>query len=426
MRDIKTRDHAEDYAEEVSEESIERSIGYASKLRPKRKRDRVKEAEKNVRRAERAARAAEYTAKVVKKAAEAIGRAMAEIAKALEAAAEEAGAFIAAGGWVVIAVVIVVLLVGMLAASAFGIMFSNEAKDGETMFRAVREINDEYNELIESFKVTVEYDDLEISGSKAAWKDVIAVYAVSTADAFEVATVTPEKKELLRSVFWKMNHADYTTEAYTENQLVETVDDEGNAVLAETEVELTRLCITLAHKDAGQMADELGFSQAQRAQMFELLSPEYDSLWKTVLYNIDSADNALVAVALSQVGDVGGAAYWSWYGYGTHVDWCACFVSWCANECGYIEEGTFPMFSSCRVGIEWFRDRNLWAERVFEPSPGMIIFFDWEQDGVADHVGIVERSENGYIYTVEGNSGDAVRERSYPQGSGEIVGYGMR
>ena len=139
-------------------------------------------------------------------------------------------------------------------------------------------------------------------------------------------------------------------------------------------------------------------------------------------------NQAVVDIAKSQVGNVGGQPYWSWYGFESRVDWCACFISWCANECGYIEAGVIPKFAACASqGVPWFQERGLWQDNSYEPRPGDIIFFDWDdggQDGSSDHVGIVEKVENGRVYTVEGNSGDSVRQNSYPVGYYEIYGYG--
>ena len=139
----------------------------------------------------------------------------------------------------------------------------------------------------------------------------------------------------------------------------------------------------------------------------------------------------IVEVARSQIGNVGGEPYWSWYGFTERVDWCACFVSWCANQCGYIEAGVIPKFSGCEWGVYWFRQHDQWAGRNITPTTGMIIFFDWEDeeggglDGGADHVGIVERVESGRVYTIEGNTADSCRERSYPLEHFEILGYGL-
>ena len=136
-------------------------------------------------------------------------------------------------------------------------------------------------------------------------------------------------------------------------------------------------------------------------------------------------NQAIVEVALTQLGNEGGQPYWSWYGFEGRVEWCACFVSWCANECGYIDTGVIPKFAGCVLGSQWFKDRGQWQDGSFEPSPGHIIFFDWEGDGETDHVGIVECVENGTVYTVEGNSGDTCRQNSYAIGSSVIYGYGI-
>ena len=144
-----------------------------------------------------------------------------------------------------------------------------------------------------------------------------------------------------------------------------------------------------------------------------------------VFYTPEDGD-AIVDVALSQVGNVGGEPYWSWYGFTNHVEWCACFVSWCADQCGYLDSGAYPKFSGCVFGMQWFQQRGLWLDGSAEPVPGMLIFFDWAtQDGVPDHVGIVEKVENGTVYTVEGNSRDMCRQKQYSLGSGVILGYGM-
>lgn len=141
-----------------------------------------------------------------------------------------------------------------------------------------------------------------------------------------------------------------------------------------------------------------------------------------IFYDPDTTQ-LIVEVAASQIGNVGGEPYWSWYGFTEHVEWCACFVSWCANKCGYLD--TFiPKFAGCSTGVQWFKARNQWADRTTTPEPGMIIFFDWDRDGVPDHTGIVEKIENGYVYTIEGNTSDSCRRRQYTVGNPNIFGYG--
>lgn len=134
---------------------------------------------------------------------------------------------------------------------------------------------------------------------------------------------------------------------------------------------------------------------------------------------------AMVAVAQSQIGNVGGAPYWSWWGLDYRVEWCAIFVSWCADQCGYLDAGVLPKMEGVRPYVDWFIERGQWQGRDYKPSPGDIIFFDWESDGLADHVGIVENVGNGCVYTVEGNAGDKCVESSYRLEDNVITGYGV-
>ena len=134
-------------------------------------------------------------------------------------------------------------------------------------------------------------------------------------------------------------------------------------------------------------------------------------------------NTAVVDIAKSQVGNVGGYPYWSWYGFNGRVEWCACFVSWCYNQMGLSE----PRFAGCTSGgMEWFTSRGQWGDRDYTNiAPGDAIFFDWDNSGNADHVGIVIGTDGERVYTVEGNSGDACKIKSYPLGSSVIRGYGL-
>ena len=132
----------------------------------------------------------------------------------------------------------------------------------------------------------------------------------------------------------------------------------------------------------------------------------------------------MVMVAASQIGNEGGELYWRWYGFSAHVDWCAAFVSWCADQAGLLDDGSMPKFAVCDDGIRWFIDKGRWFNRNISPELGMIIFFDWDQDGRSDHVGIVEKCEDGLIYTIEGNSNDVCMKKWYAAGDKVIMGYG--
>ena len=133
----------------------------------------------------------------------------------------------------------------------------------------------------------------------------------------------------------------------------------------------------------------------------------------------------IVSVAMGQIGNSGGQKFWSWYGFDSRVEWCACFVSWCADQSGLIESGNVPKFSLCSDGVSWFQGKNKWQSGGTTPTAGMLIFFDWDHDGNSDHVGIVEKCEGGRVYTVEGNSRDQVRQRNYAMDYASIMGYGV-
>lgn len=373
-----------------------------------------------------AARAAVVAAKVAAKATIAAVKAIIAATKALIAA-------IAAGGWIAVLVIVIICLIGLLIGSCFGIFFSGEdSGSGYTMQNVVQEINDDYQQQIDTTKANLSHDVLEMSGSRAVWPEVLAVYAVKTTtdpdNPQEVATIDDSKKAILTDIFWEMNQISSRTETRTETVITETDDGHGNIVETETTVTQTYLYITVSHKTAEEMAEQYGFDKEQKEQLAELLAEENRSLWSAVLYGIYTEDGAIVSVALSQVGNVGGEPYWSWYGFSGRVEWCACFASWCANECGYIDTGVIPKYAGCVNGVQWFKDRGQWMDGSAEPAPGMIIFFDWDdengQDGLSDHTGIVEKVENGRVYTIEGNSGDSVRQNSYPVGHYEVLGYG--
>lgn len=380
------------------------------------------------------------TRQVAEKVQDVSGAVVGKVGKAIKAVGGMLGngPLLAAGSGVVLAVVSLICAIGILAGSEYGVIFSNETGDGSvpTMRETVNSINADYQAIIDGIKDEYEYDKIEMKGARATWPQVLAVYAVKEAidpdKPIEVATMSEEKIQLLNEIFWAMNEISYRSETKTEPVLLESEDEDGN-IVTEVAYELKKeLYINVSHKSVIEMADLYGFTDEQRTKLDDMLTAD-NSMWMSVLYGIYGTDDAIVQVALMQVGNEGGEPYWSWYGFGSRVEWCACFVSWCANECGYIESGVCPRYAGCVWGVEWFKDRAQWIDGDEEPAPGMIIFFDWDapngisgpQDGESDHTGIVERVEDGIVYTIEGNTGDAVKLHSYPVGYYEIYGYGV-
>ena len=451
---IKTKPHASGSMTSGSAKTIkasQKSIKTAqrtSKTAVKTTETTAKTAQKTAKAAEQAARVSAQAAKATAEAAKATARAIVVAAKAVAKAAVAATkaiaeAFtalveaIAAGGWVAVLIIVIICVLGLIVGCCFGIFFASEDTGSRPMNEVIMEINEEYLDRIESIKESNMHDVLEMSGSRAVWPDVLSVYAVKVTtdeeNPQEVATLTEEKEAILREIFWEMNEISHSLTREEVTVIVERDDGMGNIIEEETIETKTTLRIVVGHKTAAQIAAEYRFNDEQIDQMNMLLDDDNNELWMAVLYGVFGKDEQIVAVALSQVGNVGGQPYWSWYGFGSRVEWCACFVSWCANECEYIENGIIPKFASCGNGIDWFQARAQWDSNDVEPVPGMLIFFDWDdpggpagpQDGIADHVGIVEEVENGRVYTIEGNSNDRCVSRSYPVGWYEIYGYGI-
>ena len=341
-----------------------------------------KTAQATAKAAKMTAHAARATAKTAAATAKAAAKGVSATVKAMIASVKALVAAIAAGGWVAILAVVIICLIGLIVGSCFGIFFSGEdSGTGQTMPAVVREINQEYEGKLDEIKNGTAHDALEMSGSRAVWPEVLAIYAVKTTtdpdNPQEVATMDDSKKELLKEIFWAMNEISHRSETAITTQTVETDDGAGNIIEEEVEVTTTTLYITVTHKTADEMADAYNFTADQRAQLAELLAEENRSMWSSALYGIGVGDGEIVVVALSQLGNVGGQPYWSWYGFNSRVEWCACFVSWCANECEYLDAGVIPRTAGCISGSDWFKDRGLWQDNSYEPRPGDIIYFDW-------------------------------------------------
>ena len=331
---------------------------------------------------------------------------------------------LAAGASVpILTALIMICAAASIVGSVFGIFFSGGSKGG-TLRSEVKKINQEYEEKIENIKADTEHDKMHMEGTKATWPDVLAVYSVKMVnnpeDPEEVATMSRKKSKFLKKTFWEMNDVTSGTEKVTETTVVDGKDQQST---------YTVLNITTTHKTAWEMADKLDFNDEQRQQLAKLLDEKNQTCWNDVLYGIGKGDKNIVSIALSQVGNVGGEPYWSWYGFQARVPWCACFVSWCADQCGYIEDGIIPKFAGVGTAEDFYKERGQWADRNYVPSPGDIIFFDWEEygqpDGFTDHVGLVERVSDNRVYTIEGNSGNQCLNLSYPLGDPEIYGYGI-
>ena len=216
-------------------------------------------------------------------------------------------------------------------------------------------------------------------------------------------------------------------------------DSEGNEYDVEVPYNYYILNVTLTSKPISSVASEL--LTPDQLEMYQVYRQTLGN--KPLIFGGGSADTsdseslagvefvngtrpgnqAVVDIAKSQVGNVGGQPYWSWYGFTSRVEWCACYVSWCYGQMGLSE----PRFAACQSqGIPWFQSHGQWGGRDYANiAPGDAIFFDWDLDGSADHVGIVVGTDGSRVYTVEGNSGDACKIKSYSLTYECIKGYGL-
>ena len=115
--------------------------------------------------------------------------------------------------------------------------------------------------------------------------------------------------------------------------------------------------------------------------------------------------------------------YETYMGFGGNDPWCAMFVSWCANQAGFIDSGIIPKYASCSTGVSWFQSKNAFHKEGsgYTPQPGDIVFFG---PGGGSHTGIVVKSDANNVYTIEGNTSDMVAERTRPRATGYVYGYG--
>lgn len=388
-----------------------------------------KTAQATVKASQKAAQGAKAAAKATVTGVKAAVKATIAAVKAIIAATKALVGAIAAGGWVAVMMILVVVLLGC-ALALFG---GNSGGDYQAVSAEVeaytpyiRQYAEEYGigEYVELIKAVM----MQESGGKGTDPMQCSECGYNTTGGYI--------QDPILSINWGIH----------------TLADSMNLAGVESPIDMEHIRLALQGYNYGpgyiywairryggyDVTNALEFSENMKAQLGTSVYGDPQYVYHVLRYYPYGralnriGDQTIVEVAASQLGNVGGEPYWSWYGFESRVSWCACFVSWCADQCGYIDAGIIPKFSGCVTGVNWFRGQNRWLEGSVEPNPGMIIFFDWDnkggsgpQDGLADHVGIVQSVENGIVYTIEGNSGDSCRQNQYPVGHYEILGYGV-
>lgn len=152
-------------------------------------------------------------------------------------------------------------------------------------------------------------------------------------------------------------------------------------------------------------------------------APAYRQLYSNLIETNRVGAPDIVKIAMQEVGNYGGEPYWSWYGFNYRIEWCAAFVSWCYGKAGK----DAPYFIECNSGgISWFKNNGQWVGADYRDiAPGDSIFFDWDLNGLANHVGLVIGTDGKKVYTIEGNRSDACRTLAYDLDDPHIFGYGL-
>ena len=443
--------------------TAERSTRITIKTAQQTSRAAVKTSKAAAKTAQQATMKAQKAAIAAQKAAEATVRAVIVITKAVAAAVK---GLITAGSTVLIASLPAIILGAVI----FGIavLFTGDTKREDAVSNTadvVQKINEDYQLQMDIIKNRFSFDEISITGARPTWEEVLSIYTAKSAGEPEK---TWDEYTGLSLILWDMTTMSYTIEAQIpgetavmlpQKELIRAVDvtfefltdggylrktetvtyqrgDTANASAEEGLAGLlpeewagkevtTILTITMGSRSVEEMEEKYGFSDNQKAQTQMLLSEDLAEFWLARIYGLMGSDEEIVKVALTQLGNTGGYPYWAYCGFPSRVEWCACFVSWCAGQCGYIEKGLIPNTGSPEVQVAWFKSQGKWQDGSITPTPGMIIFYDWYGKNFPDHVGIVEYVENGVIHTVEGNSSDSVRQRQYPVGDSRILGFGI-
>ena len=384
-----------------------------------------KQALKSMKAAREAKRAAMHSVQTAKQSAKATGRGLKAMAEAAAHAVKAAFAALMAGGGAVL--VVLILIVGIIGGAAFlGNSQSSEALSAEVLAHtpAIQKYASEFG--IPEYVPAIQAIMMQESGGRGT--------DPMQASECPYNTQYPNTPGAIQDADYSIKvgiqyYADCVREAGCESP-----QDMDKLKLSWQGYNYGNGYISWALEKFGgySEANALQFSQEQAGAhgWSGYGDPEYvphvmryysGGGWFAGLFG----NGQLVTIAKSQLGNEGGEKFWSWWGFTERQEWCACFVSWCADQAGLIQKEAVPKFSVCTDGVAWFQAKGKWQSGGSVPTPGTIIFFDWDHDGASDHVGIVESCDGTTVHTIEGNSGDAVKQNNYTVNSQSILGYGL-
>ena len=384
-----------------------------------------KQALKSMKAAREAKRAAMHSVQTAKQSAKATGRGLKAMAEAAAHAVKAAFAALMAGGGAVL--VVLILIVGIIGGAAFlGNSQSSEALSAEVLAHtpAIQKYASEFG--IPEYVPAIQAIMMQESGGRGTDPMQASECPYNTQYPNTPGAIQDADYSIKVGIHY---YADCVREAGCESP-----QDMDKLKLSWQGYNYGNGYISWALEKFGgySEANALQFSQEQAAAhgWSGYGDPEYvphvmryysGGGWFAGLFG----NGQLVTIAKSQLGNEGGEKFWSWWGFTERQEWCACFVSWCADQAGLIQKEAVPKFSVCTDGVAWFQAKGKWQSGGSVPTPGTIIFFDWDHDGASDHVGIVESCDGTTVHTIEGNSGDAVKQNNYTVNSQSILGYGL-
>ena len=383
-------------------------------------------AKATVKTAERTAQAARAAAKTAAETTKRAAEATAKAIKAIIAGTKALIEAIVAGGWISVIIILIVVMLGV-AISLFGSGSGNSSytpvsAEVEAYTPVIRLYAQQYG--VEEYVELIKAIMMQESGGRGLDPMQASESGYNTRYPHSPNAITDPEYSIdvgVQTIADSLNQADVESPIDMDNiKLALQGYNFGNGFISWARANYGGYSTIAAIEFSDMMAARMGWSGYGDKQ-YPAHVLRYYPIGRAFTVG---GNQAIVEVALTQIGNVGGAPYWSWWGLDYRVEWCAIFVSWCADQCGYLDVGVLPKMEGVRPFIDWFRERGQWQDRDYEPSPGDIIFFDWESDGLADHVGIVEKCEGGIVYTIEGNSGDRCLQNHYYMSSSNIYGYG--
>ena len=286
---IKTKNKVKNIKTKLTEKKMIKQVKNKIKTSKKVVKDATKITKQTIKASERAKQLMVKSVKMTYQGIKVAVKATISAVKGIIAGTKALISFLLAGGWIALIIIIVICLIGVLLNSHFGIVFSGEKtnENSITMQDVIAECNNEFYDKLQSIQDENEHEEYVLEGKLASWKDMLVIYTVKVSKGInenDVITIDDNKKQIMKDIFWNMNSL--SSEVKTE-----TITEQGvNTDELPTEIEKEVLHIIITSKNAEQMKEEYSFNELQLEQYNELLSDEYSSLWNGIIYGIDSGE----------------------------------------------------------------------------------------------------------------------------------------